>query len=614
MTDEEFDELAAKLEGFAKRSPGWYRLGAVGVALVGYGYLIGVAVAAVLLFVVSALAAFLAVAPYLLALCLPAAVVLWAVLKALRVRFALPDGVEIHREDAPRLFELVDELRGRLKAPTIHQLFLTGACNASAGQRPRLGFFGWHKNYIVLGVPLALALSREHLTAVLAHELGHISRRHGRLGAWIYRTRYSWSEFAGAIAARDDFTFEIFRGFMKWYSPIFSAYTLALARAQELEADRCAVDAVGSKTAGEALIGVELYGRLLDERFWKIIDRRLKDEPTAPPAIYRDLRDFLEQPPHASDRRRWLDEALCARTDSDDTHPALSERLRRIDAPAKVPAAPLKPALDELIEAPTIERALDALDETWRDANAEAWALGHQEARKAASELAEIEAKSQSTLLSPDEWFRRAVLVEQLRSPEEAFPLYETVLQQSPDHAAAQFQLGAHLIERGDLDGVAWVERAMYADHDLVMEGCEVLATAALRRGDYESLSKYRDWARHRALVLEWAEYEEQNLLLADSFVPNGLSDEELAALRKSLLQVPHLLEAYVVRKATVYSRVPIYVIGLVLQYHGRNLNDVAAEVVEAIELPGVRYALALNGAGFDFGPKMCPVEGARVY
>lgn len=56
-------------------------------------------------------------------------------------------------------------------------------------QHARLGVLGWHVNYLILGLPLMQAVSPEQFRAIVAHELGHLSRNHSRFAGWIYRVR-----------------------------------------------------------------------------------------------------------------------------------------------------------------------------------------------------------------------------------------------------------------------------------------------------------------------------------------------------------------------------------------------------------------------------------------
>src|SRR5437867_901284 len=94
----------------------------------------------------------------------------WAVGRALWVRLPLPEGRPIARREAPALFVVIDGLRGQLRSPSFHRVLIVGEVNAGVRQAPRLGVFGWPRNYLLLGLPLMDLLSADEFRAVLAHE------------------------------------------------------------------------------------------------------------------------------------------------------------------------------------------------------------------------------------------------------------------------------------------------------------------------------------------------------------------------------------------------------------------------------------------------------------
>ena len=88
---------------------------------------------------------------------------------------------------------LLGALQVRLKSAPIHQVLITPYFNAGVTQVPRLGILGWHRNYLLIGVPLIKTLTAEQFKSVLAHEIGHLSRGHARAANWIYRLRIIWA-------------------------------------------------------------------------------------------------------------------------------------------------------------------------------------------------------------------------------------------------------------------------------------------------------------------------------------------------------------------------------------------------------------------------------------
>ena len=138
-------------------------------------------------------------------LVLGCASLLFSLLRALWMRPQAPQGLPVTETDAPRLFELIEKVRRKTGAPRPDRVLIDGELNAAVWQQPRLGLLGWHRNHLILGLPLMMGLSTRQLGAVIAHEFGHLHSAHGKLGQWIYRTRRSWylqEEFWPAVWRR----------------------------------------------------------------------------------------------------------------------------------------------------------------------------------------------------------------------------------------------------------------------------------------------------------------------------------------------------------------------------------------------------------------------------
>ena len=230
MNAEEFEALVGRLEREQADDPARYRRKVVLLAAAGYAY-----VAVVLLVAVGLLFASLAytknnaiAAKYIWVVGL----FVFFVIRAMWVRLEAPQGREITRRESPTLFSLLDQLRRALKVDVrFDHVLLTDEFNAAVVQIPRLGILGWHRNYLIIGLPLMKALTRKQLAAVLAHELGHLAGGHGRLGNWIYRLRLGWSRLGEMLEQTESMANYIFRPFFKRYVPYFSAVSFPLARA-----------------------------------------------------------------------------------------------------------------------------------------------------------------------------------------------------------------------------------------------------------------------------------------------------------------------------------------------------------------------------------------------
>src|SRR5262245_15238202 len=260
ISREQFDALVARLEGEARTDPRSYRLKLGAFGALGYLYVFGILLLLGVAMVAIAYAAAVGrgLAGIALKLVIAIVVLLGMVLRSLWVRLEAPTGLELERRDFPQLFATIDELRTAARAPPVHSVLLTNELNAAIVQIPRLGLFGWQKNYLLLGLQLLQLLSEQEFRAVLAHEFGHLSGAHGRFGAWIYRVRASWARLAAALQAEEHWGSFLFVPFFSWYAPKFAAWSFVQARQQEYEADRLAAETVGPKSIAGALVRLRI--------------------------------------------------------------------------------------------------------------------------------------------------------------------------------------------------------------------------------------------------------------------------------------------------------------------------------------------------------------------
>ena len=278
MTNAQFEALVHRLEGEARRDPSGYQFKVLLIAWLGNAYL-----GLMLLLIVGLLAALVAgivvsksaVAVKLLIL---VGAFLWLVLRAIWVSVPPPLGMELAAANAPELFAMIDALRRQLGAPRFHHVLLTDDFNAAVVRSPRLGIFGWPRNYLLIGLPLMKGLTVEQFKAVLAHEFGHLAKGHGRVSNWIYRQRVRWSRLMSTLEESGSKGTLLFKPFLNWFAPYFNAYSFPLARANEYEADATAVRLTSPRAAAAALTNVNVVGSYLSERYWPRIHKQADDQ------------------------------------------------------------------------------------------------------------------------------------------------------------------------------------------------------------------------------------------------------------------------------------------------------------------------------------------------
>jgi len=296
--------------------------------------------------------------------------IIWMV----RPRFHIDTEREIAASDAPLLFAELDSLRQAILVKGRMKVRLDASFNASALEtRGLFGLIG-SECILTLGVPLLLALSREQVLAVVAHEFGHFSRRHGRLGHWLYRTRIGWLTYAEQVRGSEVALDRAAAVYAEWFIPYFTQKSFAHSQRCEYEADADAAMAVGSAQFADALTRVAVFGRVWSDGFVRI-QARLQEELIDPPADFYDRFVAALRSWPADELNDWLRQDQQHRTQSHDTHPALPDRLAAIGEEARFTGAEFESGSALLGSAwPAL---LTDFNEQWRVRNQWDWQFAH---------------------------------------------------------------------------------------------------------------------------------------------------------------------------------------------------------------------------------------------
>lgn len=357
----------------------------------------------------------------------------WTSLRSLWVRLdAKPEGHRLTKQQAPALFKLISQVRRKVKGPRLDEVWLDDRFNASISQVPRFGLLGRPVNRLTIGLPLLMALDVPRLSAVLAHEYGHLRGNHGRFAAWIYRTRLSWSRMNERLAGDESISGWLNTRFMNWYVPRFLARSFALARQDEYEADRISARLVGAATAGAALVEIDIKGSWMGEQFWRQHWQGATDH-ALPVGPFKALRHLLLSPPEEGFAREALRRSLKELSNIDDTHPVLKERLGALKVPANLPGWSAKGSLALL--GAEAEAWVQRFDQAWCKDQAKAWKAQHQRQQALKQRVEGWRARAES--LGTEELVLWARCERRLHSDTDAASLYQRALERNPAHADA---------------------------------------------------------------------------------------------------------------------------------------------------------------------------------
>lgn len=633
MTNERFDEMVKRLEILAKNDPAKYRLRVALLAVLGYAYIAMVLAVLLALCLLLVWIAFSIGKANLIIIKVGWVLVVLAavVIRSLWVKQTPPKGIELTRADAPRLFDLIEELTKALGAPRIHHVQMLDFFNAAVVQVPRFGFFGGYKNYLLLGLPDMQACSPAQFRATLAHELGHLSGQHGRFASWIYRLRRTWGQLLQRLEADGRLGSLIFTSFLNWYAPYFQAYSFVLARKHEYEADEAAARLTGAENVAEMLIDTRLKESYLEENYWPEIYRRAETEPQPATDVYANIPLKLREPLTQEALARGLQFALARKTDSADTHPALADRLHALGYPSqngggngewveRYQLAPVNErAADSYLGAHT-QKLVAQFDHAWQEGVAEQWRERYDYVQRSQKTLAELEEKARGGALAFDEAWTRASLAMELKTPEEATPLLRHALELRSDHTGANFLLGQALLRQNDGAGVAHLERAASLDQDLLIPVCQVLFQYFTTQGQPEQAERYRERANQFYAKLEAAQPERATIRSPKELISHQADPADVKRLCEQLSRLPRVKKAYLAQKRLkMMPEKPLYVLGVVPKVPWYQLNHDKAnrklvdQLATQIAFSGETLILALAGNNKKFLKGFRKLEGSQI-
>jgi Zn-dependent protease with chaperone function len=629
MERSRYVDLERRLERLAVESPRAYKARALLLALAGYGFLA---------FIMGIVVVGMAFAfgftsggeriPFLWRCVFGLVGVLIVTARAMWVRIERPTGLRLMRADAPRLFDEVEHIRRAVGAPRVHEVLVTDAYNASMSQFPRLGPFGWYRNYLTVGYPLLATLTADEARAVLAHEFAHLSRDHSRFTGWIYRVRRTWFQMAAALHGGQQAGISLFSLFANWYTPYFGAYSMVLARRHEFEADRLAASVVGAEAIVDALIALRLRGRALQADFWDVVSGEADKTPDVPADVYVRL---TASATHAIGDERattWLSEELRAPTEFGDTHPALADRIRAlVGDPTSALVRANRAAADragrtaaaEYLGA-SVDRIAAQLSQEWVGAAADSWRERYEYHTKASHALEELQGDPNLPETTDSLW-SIAQLTRDVHGLDAMLPALERVLARDREHVPARFALGRLLLHRGDESGIGHVEFAMARDHEAVLPGCEIVRDFLIRAGRGEDAERYvaRSWAQMD--TYQAGMQERTQLTGKDRFIPHTLDDAAVAHILRQLAGRARLKRAYLVDKVVRHiPEEPPHILFLVpavplwAWLWPAKEAQICNELLAGLDLPQGTWAFVLDTERAHYRSVAAKVPGAEVY
>ena len=270
------------------------------------------------------------------------------------------DGELIAEADAPRLWERIRQLAGRVKTAPPDQIvagidtnfFVTEAPIEVAGRT-------LNGRTLFVSLPLLRVLDQSEADAVLAHELAHLgggdTRSSAALGPKLRQfDQYTWKMRSGGLTI-------VAHYLLRLYRMIFEFALARDSREREYKADRVSAGLTAPSAIVQSLIKISAYASYRNDVEQKLFAQNRQHDGAL--GIARFVADGL--PPYASSEA-FIETMKTADVPHPyDSHPPLLERMRNVDhhVPenvygAIVATAPEATWADEIETAPAIEQRL----------------------------------------------------------------------------------------------------------------------------------------------------------------------------------------------------------------------------------------------------------------
>ncbi|MAS94146.1 MAG: hypothetical protein CMO55_13200 [Verrucomicrobiales bacterium] len=553
-----------------------------------------------------------------------------ATVRSLLVRLPQPGGLLIDEQEFPFLHQKVKELRKplKLRKKEVH-LLIDWEFNAYAASRPKFGLFGPERFYVCLGLPLIGTLNEEQLTAVLAHELAHLSRKQRRMSSRLFRIDGTWSELLVRLEKHRISGFP-FRAFTKWYVQYLGAAGLVAFRAAELEADDLAAAAVGDRAMAEANLRVATRGALVVAPYWEFVWSKAPTVELPAVKSVSGLIQRLKEPISLEDAVIELRWSLGERTRATDTHPSLFERLQRQGVTPPETEDELKnfvaswnltrpeSCVTKVINKGEREAEI-ILDIVWEYLNLLPWKVRHEESKILVPMMLKLDQEwKEKGGLGKEKAWKRAALTLDLHGLKKSIAMLEYVIDVDAENPDANFVYGQHLLRHFDDAGIEHVEKAMQNDPlNFRKQGLETLADYYRRKKNDKKYEELLQESFSAADEFELALKErDEKVSPGDRFAEHGLSSEDLSELEEMFSDLDFIKQVFLVRKEVKHvPGSPLYVFLLVTRKTwGKSRKSLRTLLATNLAFARSMQLYFSNELGYSVTRKIHKVPGSRIY
>lgn len=546
------------------------------------------------------------------------AISVYALWKTLWIKVSKPIGVSLDKNKSNEMFRLIEDVRKKTNSPGIREVIINDEYSVEIVQVPIFGVFGITRKYLVIGLPLMIALTSEELEIILTREFQHISRKNHEIGKWVYNLRKRCSLIKGQLGTMKWNECILITGYVEALEPFYMKYSFDMSRKEELSADEYTAKIYGTELTGETIINAGVRGEYLVDSFWEGIYEGAFQTPNPPDEVFMEMEKCLWEGLTNEKAQELYSRILRYESSEFDPHPAIKERLASINYKYQYKYKTGTSAFRELL-GEGFQGVVDIFNSIWKESNKESWKEKYSFTVEGSKRLIELRNITRERDLNMDEGWEVCYLTEALYGGSEALQLYTNFLAKYPDFLPANFATGRLYLKEKNPDGIELIEKAISGDIDYVMDGLKLIHDFYFYKGEVEEANKYYRRALEFAEILEKSRVERSDLGFNDIYMQHRLSKEEIENLVNQMSQYDEIEEIYIVRKETKYfSEKQLYAVGIVLNYpwyssgfrHRRFVEKISQEV----RFSGETLVVFLNRQNVAFKKRMGKIPNSKIY
>ncbi|MGI5237800.1 M48 family metallopeptidase [Dactylosporangium sp. CA-139066] len=244
--------------------------------------------------------------------------------KILRAKPGEPEGLPLSPQEAPGLWQAAAELAHQVGTRAPDEIRLIPDVNAAVSEHTTLLGLAGGRRFMYVGLPLLQAFTVSQLRSVLAHELGHYSGSHTKLGALAHRGRMAIVQTIVQIGPSS-----VLGGLFQLYARLYVLVEQAVSRRMEYEADEFSVRIAGRAVAISSMRDLPVVAAA-----WNFFVGRYVtigwEAKLAPRDVFGGFGLLLQG--RQGELAKLRDDAPPSKSSRWDSHPPIADRIRAMEA------------------------------------------------------------------------------------------------------------------------------------------------------------------------------------------------------------------------------------------------------------------------------------------